>query len=438
MWSVGTQQAAQGNYPAALTSYGNAIPLLTTKPKHKEWIYLYEAFVLMADNQQEVAHNLLVRQAPLLVTSRGIPDTFTATTFVDLPVRVLVGDLPLADFEALIPRLPAWAAAIADLTAGFKQREAGEFQKAAGLFRHYSALAHTDRDKWAFQLMPLAERLATDCDNAAATLAQIEALRDEEKLEEALNTLRSASEKATWPALKTALQSLETPLAEALKQQQEKIEMARLEAQRIKREQEDRERMRAEQEAKLIQVVEPEVAGLVMSYDFAGALAKYEPFDSKIKTGAARQFLETRMAAARLLVEFKKQLSSDFTKRAYDRGDLRTRNGSTLTGRLSRATDTQLVFATQFGDILTDWRDLAPAMLMKLAEFYAAGFSATEKPDVQARRYLRLAAFAKASGMDAAVPIYTRKAITLSPDIQKEAESIFGKPATEETPPATP
>lgn len=437
-WDVATQQAAQGNFQGALNGYANALPLLTTKPKHREWIFYYEAVILLADNRRSEAENFLVKQAMPLVHTRGFPESITTMNFIDVLVRTLTGDFRPVDLEARIAKMPAWAAGLSYLTAGLKHREAGNFQQAGQSLRHYTTLEHPDGDKWAFNLRPLAEKLAADCEAAATTLAQIATLQQEEKFEEALNTVHTAGETATWEALKTALNALEAPLQEALKQQQEKRELARLEAERVNRERVERERQQAEQEAKLVQEVEPEVSALNLTYDFAGALAKYAPFEGKIQSGRARQFLDTKLATARLLVEFKKQLAADFTKRPYDAGDLKTRNGSVLTGRLARSTDTQLAFQTKFGDILMDWRDFAPATLLKLAQSYVVAFAATEKPEEQARRYLRMAAFAKTFGLEQAVGNYTKQAITLWPDIQKEVETIIGGSGAAESPPTNP
>jgi len=85
------------------------------------------------------------------------------------------------------------------------------------------------------------------------------------------------------------------------------------------------------------------------------------------------------------------------------------------------------VFATPYGELLTDWSDLAPAMLVKIAESYAAAFAESEKPDARARRYLTLAAFAKQFGLDRAASGYARQATQLSPSVRSEVDVALGK-----------
>jgi hypothetical protein len=175
----------------------------------------------------------------------------------------------------------------------------------------------------------------------------------------------------------------------------------------------------------VFEAVETATAPLWSNYDFRGALAKYEDAGPKIQSPAGRQLLASRQATWRLLGEFKDRLRADFTRRPYDRGDLLTRRNVALIGKLARATDKELVFLLPYGEITTEWRDLPPAALLKLAMTYAQAFAATDKPDVLARRYFTLALFCRQFGFEGAVSGYQQQAARLQPALQGEMDSVI-------------
>jgi hypothetical protein len=65
-----------------------------------------------------------------------------------------------------------------------------------------------------------------------------------------------------------------------------------------------------------------------------------------------------------------------------------------------------------------NWKDLAPATLIQLAEFYAAGDKAAA-----GHRYLTLASFAKEFAIDR-VPAYLARA---APGPSPDRDAVFGK-----------
>src|SRR5207249_6925185 len=139
---------------------------------------------------------------------------------------------------------------------------------------------------------------------------------------------------------------------------------------------------------------------------FKNALAKYEAIAAKLVTTAGRRSLEQRQTTTKLLVQFKAQLASDISAHPVDGAALQTRTGAKISGRLVRATDAQMIFATPYGELVNDWRELTPESLMRLGESYAVATVRTEKPEARARRYLMLAVFCKQYGMDRAAAGY--------------------------------
>jgi hypothetical protein len=426
-WNVAALQLAQGRYQDALIGYDNALQLVgRTRPKHRQWIFYFQGLTLQAADRPSESMAVFIKAVDPRFGAK-VPETITMDNLAPVLAQMMLGALPVTDVEAAIPRMPPWAAAVASLSVGFKQVEAGRFSNAAESFRRYHKLPVDDRQRWAFNLQSLADKLARQCDSAARIMDEVDKLERDEKFGTALETLRAATTNTALTTLKTAFVARESSLERSSERQREQADRVQEEAARQRRESEEKERQQAVGEKKFLQAQESELSSLWQSYDFKVALAKYEAFAPKLQTAEMRNLLEQRKLTARLLVEFKSQLAGDFARRPYDHADLRTRNDTQLTGRLVRATDTQLVFATPYGEVVTDWRDLAPVTLVKLAEFYATSVAQTEKVELRARRYLGLAVFCKQYGLDRAAGAYVRQATELMPALKQEAEKVFGK-----------
>lgn len=426
-WNMAALQLAQGRYEDALIGYDNALQLAgRDRPLHRQWIFVFQGLTLLAADRPSESQRVFIRAVDLRA-GRRVPETITTDNFAPVVAQMMLGGLPLAELEGATERMPPWAAALTHLAAGFKHMEAGEFSAAADAFRRYHKLPVDDRNRWAFNLQSLADKLARQCDDAARVLELVAGLEKEEKFDTALETLQAAAKNTKLTALKAALLTREAQLEQAVGRQREQQAQTRGETERRAQERAAQEQQRIAEEKKLLQALEPEVAPAWQSYDFKASQAKYGTLAGKMETAEGRRLLEQRVATAKLLADFKSQLAADFARRPYDRADLQTRNLSQLSGRLVRATEGQLVFATPYGELVTDWRDLAPATLVKLAEFYATTLRPAEKPEQTGRRYLALAVFCKQYGMDRAAAAYERQAMELMPSLRDEAEKILGK-----------
>ncbi len=425
-WNTAALQLAQGRYNEALLGYDNATQLLgPDRPAHRRWIQFFEGLTLIAADRPSEAERCFFRAIDPHGRP-GIPDKITTSNFASVLASAMMRGVPVADLEAAVPRLPAWAAALTRLTIAFQHLDAGEFPSAAEAFRQYAKLPRDNDQRWAFNLQPLAPKLAGRCDEAATALAGIDALNKDQKFASALDAVRAAKTNTTLFALKSALIARENELEKALGAERDRIEALAAEADRQRREQQAREQEQANAEKEKLQSFEAGIANLWTTYDFKTAQIRYESLTPSFTTTDGRRALQSRQAVARLLVEFRTQLGADFIRRPYNSEDLQTRTGARLSGRLGHATEKQLVFSTQYGEVLTDWSDLAPPMLIKLAVFYVNAFTQTEKPDARARRYLLLAVFCRQYGLDRSATGYLRQAQLLQPNLPAEAELIFG------------
>ena len=424
-WSVATLQLAQGRYNDALFGYESAVRQVgVTRPKHRQWILFYEALTLLAGDRPGEALERLSRIVDPKLKPR-VPEEITPTNFIDPLIQTLIGTLPVTELDQAIPRMPAWAAALTEFTVGFKHMQAGEFSDAATEFRAYHKRERDPEQSWAFNLQPLADRLARQCDNAQQTVAEIDKLVQEKEFDRAIETLRAAREKATLTALKTKLMAREQEIEQNYAAVREQLKQERAAAELRRNEEAAREREVAQKDRALLQAAEPAIGALIQRYDFQAARARYEQLTPQMQSASGRSALEQKLAVAKWLTEFKSQLTADVARQPYDRGDLRTRTGVPLADRLVRLNPTQFVFATPYGEVLRDLLDVPPAALVKLADFYATA-ARTQPVSAQARRYAALAVFCKEFG-DERAATFAQQAARLQPALQPELDLALGK-----------
>jgi len=178
-------------------------------------------------------------------------------------------------------------------------------------------------------------------------------------------------------------------------------------------------------DTRVIDAVEPVVAPLWENYDFKNALAQYEACSQKVTTAAGHKLLDPRISRARRLLEFKQQLVADFSPHPYDGASLPTRTGVPLPGKVVRVTDQQFFCATSNGEVASDWHDLSPMAIVKLADYYATITAAMESPADHAMRLWRTAVFCKQYAQDSVGDNYAQQAVKLQPSLQGEVDSMF-------------
>jgi hypothetical protein len=169
---------------------------------------------LLAADRPVEASGMLTR-AHLAPAKSGVPEEITSGNFANVLIETMLGVIPLADVEVAIPRMPPWAVALARFTAGFKYLDLGEFEKAAASFREYGKLDRSAAPPWKFNLQPLAERFARQCDQAAVTVSGIDSLGRAGKYEDALAKLNATSTNTDLAGLKQALLAKQPELERA-------------------------------------------------------------------------------------------------------------------------------------------------------------------------------------------------------------------------------
>jgi serine/threonine protein kinase len=209
---------------------------------------------------------------------------------------------------------------------------------------------------------------------------------------------------------------------EAEKREQEK----KAEEERIRAEEEARQHELEEKERQLILTTDRNLDPLWQVYDFDAVTNAYKAIDSQITTSTNRLLLSQRLSIAALIVDFQSQLINDIARLPYDHGDLQTRQGTRLVGRLIRATGTELSFATAYGAISVRWGDLTPQTLVSLADFYVAAFAQSEMSAALGHRYLALAAFCTQYNLPQKANTSIRHALRTAPDLRSDVVRIFG------------
>jgi hypothetical protein len=335
-------------------------------------------------------------------------------------------DVPVGTFEESFTRLPSWAAALGRLCAALKHLEAGDLDGATRLLREYQQLKPEGEPRWAFGFQPLASRLLGQCDRFKETLAKLDALEAEHRYQPARDLLESTAKELTWEAFKPAFQERRDRLTRLLDEERRQQEARRQEEERRRQQEAERQRQRAEEEARLVQTSENETGPLLERYEFQAAFDKYEAFGKTLQSDSARQLLAGRVALVRALLEFKAQLAADFPKQPFAGNLLQNRAHNQLTGKLVRATDNELVFATPYGEVLNNWSDLPPTELVQMARTYARNAATTESAEELARRYLRLAVFCKQFNQPKTMLAAAQQAVKLAPSLEEELTRLVG------------
>ena len=420
LWATGNRRLNNNNFTEALTNYEDALLELRSHPAHQRWLYFFEAVTLVAADRAGEVRPLLLEKAHNPPPPVEMPKTPVMHNFGGALVGVLLDEIPPADAAAATNTLPKWAAALTTLTLGLKHLEAGEFAPAAAQFQQYATAKPQSFQRWAYQLQPLAENLAQQCEAAAGTFAKITTLEKAGQLTDALALASNPVARVRFAVFKTQLQERTDRLQKA-------IEDRKTQAETEQHQREEQERQRAAAEVQKSQELDTLLAPFWKNYDFKNALAKCDEYKTQLQTAAAKQAVARRSLLIGLLMEFKTQLSKDFPRRPFDSAELLTRNYAKVSGRLSGATDTQLVFSNPYGELVTSWNDLPPTTWIKLGEFYANNFAAVEKPELRARRYLQLAAFCKQYAPDHA-EAFSRQAVQLLPTLQTDVDQLFPAP----------
>ncbi len=223
-WNAAMLQLTQGRYADAVRGYESALQLAgPSHPWQSQWIQFFEGMTLLAADRPEEANSLLTR-ARKIPPKPGVPEVIATGNFANVLIETMLGLTPLADVEATIPRMPPWAVALTRFTAGFKYLDLGEFEEAAASFREYRKLDRPADEPWAFDLQPLADKLARQSDQAAATMSAIDSLGRAGKCQDALAELNAASTNTDLTGLKQALLAKQPELERAAAQARGKKE----------------------------------------------------------------------------------------------------------------------------------------------------------------------------------------------------------------------
>lgn len=417
-WNDALLDLTQARFQDAFQNFDSAKRLAgTERVTVRQWIHFYEGLALLAADRSALGLAAFVRGVNR-AAPRLVPETVTTGNFVDCLVFTMVNEMPPDALEQALPRLPGWAAALAEVTLAFKDLEKQRLAPASQRFRRYALREPSRPERWVYALQPLAQRLADQCDQALRAAADVTALLEQNQPEQAQARLTQAQSAITHSQIRPVLQPVTGKLNAALAQLEEQRTREREAAERQRAEREARERERAQAEMKLAETIEPQVAPLLQRYDFAGARQKYVEFENTMETALGRQAVRHRIAVVDLLSEFRQQLIADIARRPYPGANLRTRDNRRLTGDLRRATATELFFATQYGEFVHTWVEFAPSELLKMAASYATQFASVEDATTQAARYLRLAVFAQRYGYDDMARSLARETLKRDPALE--------------------
>jgi len=406
-WSNALVQLAQNNIQAALTECENLKQLTRGQPYHRQWVQLLEGVTLVAAGRTVEAGPVLQKANPAL------PAKITINNLAEPLAVLLLDDLP----ATATANWSGWAADFAQMLRGLKHLSAGQLDAARTDFDKYRQLTPDPSQRWAYALQPLAQKLVGEINRIPVALADLDRLQQAGKFDEALQALNTARTKLPLAGFKVQLDEREAGILKAQQAAQQKLEEAKRAAEVEARQRlaEEQSQQHADAEVRQVQALETPLP----NYDFKAALAKLDDLQPKLITPAGKQALAQRRAVLQWLEELKKLLAADFARQPVDASKIVTR-GAHVDGKLTSATETELTFTLQYGALTIFWRDLPPATIQQLGEFYAQ----TGKPADRARRYLATAVFAKQFNLKFAED--RGLAAKLDPSLQPEISLIFG------------
>jgi len=424
-WHEAAQQLAEGKTTAALFAYEALEKQFRSQPNHLRWLFYTEGIGLLLNNQPKEAREAFAKaQDPLLQPQ--VPPSINPINFVSPLASVLLQKLPQADMDKAAPAMPRWAAHLNDFNAGLVELRVHRFTNAVPRFARFANTAADSEHKWMYALQPLARELVRECPLVSQATAKAELLHKQGKLPLALKTFKDGQAGIKIPLLKARLELAATTMRQRDEELRKRQEAERLAAETREREEQqkrrlEQQRQQKEADEKLLAGVETDAPALLAAYDFKQLLQNYQAIQSKLKTADARARLARCIARLKAMADLKHDLAAAFARQPFNGEDIKQPGGAAFIGKLSRATDTQLIFVLDFGDSMREWRELQPASIVSIAFSYARA-----DKEQEATWYLRLAVFCKQYGLDQFVKAYADKSVELNPSLQAELNSLLG------------
>jgi serine/threonine protein kinase len=438
-WHEAAAKVAEGRISEALLDYESLGRQLPSQPNHLRWVLYAEGMALQLSGQFEESRKKFIRAEDPLMQSQ-LPPQITPNNFISPLTSAALDKLSAAELERAATNMPSWAVGLADFSIGLAQLRAGDLNVACTHFQHIRNVTFDDSIQWAQVFQTIAIELIRECNDLKQILSKVEDFRNSNNLFAAQQQIQQASVKRRFPVYQAFLQRAAVDLKKQIDdRREEKQQASAVVDARAKEEQEQKaleeRRQRDQQEVVQSEQLQELAAAdkttipFLAIYDFKSVQTKYTTLNGELKGQETHRQIAQRLARIQLLVEFKKQLGDSFVLQPLANPSILTRANTPVAGTLSRASDTEMIFTTPYGEIPMRWSDFAPATIVKLAEAYIATFSGVEPPPAGlARRYLALAVFCKEYRLDRYSGAYIAKAIKLQPSLQAELEQALGKP----------
>ncbi|MCX7885658.1 MAG: serine/threonine protein kinase [Verrucomicrobiae bacterium] len=424
-WRDAAQQLAEGKTTAALFAYEALQKQFRSQPNHLRWLFYASGVGLILNNQPQEARGAFAKAEDPLLQSQ-MPSKITPINFVSPLASVMLQKLPQAEMEKAVPAMPRWAADLNEFNTGMLELRARRYTNAVAHFQQFAKAQPNDEFRWVYAFQPLAERLARECAAVAGATASANQSYKQQNLSQALKTLKQSESELKTPLLKAQLEQTATAMRQRDEELRKKQQEERLAAETRQREEEqqrqlERQRQQKEADEKLLAPIEADAPRLLASYDFQALLERYKAVQPKLQTADARGHLDRVLVRVQALAELKQALAASFERQPFNGEDIK-QAGTGFIGKLAKATDTELIFALDFGEARREWRELQPLTIAAIAATYAQRATGTE----QARWYFWLAVFCKQYGLDRYSEAYAQEAVKLQPALEAALNKALG------------
>ncbi len=303
------------------------------------------------------------RHLPRKMAAAATGAEATATPIVDLQAKVAPARRELAEghygsaetlFRDLAQIDPALAPA-AELCAALQIWERGDFTQASAIFQRYVKYQPPPRFAWMKESRSLAQDRLDDYQRYTDWEKTRDSTRDPEAAVQKIRTV--AGKLKAKGALAFRLADEEARIAA-----QGKELAARRAAEEERRAVDDKKR--AAEEAPRWQAALAAERKPLAAYRFENAVALLQ--STKLEAKSLQAERDQELQRAKWLAEWKAKLISDINKTGYG-GVVTDRQAVRYDGPVRRATPDKLELKTRYGNVMTDWLNLPPEMLLKMS-----------------------------------------------------------------------
>jgi len=413
LWDAADRSLTEGKYKPAIDYYHKAAELLIGDPTKRSVVLCQLGLLSYLTGKPEDARKQFDASAQL-AASVGLSEKITRDNYGIVLGQLMSGGLEVGSVEPKLKKdLPgAWP--LAQLYMGARALSDSKFTEAAALLGSYASASVDGELKWVTLFQPHVKKLSAELAVYLKGVEEIKALVAASNGGEAAKKLAALKTRTKSPVLLSAL----APTEEEVKK------LTDFEGE-VLRAQQRRDAFEAEKGT--LAQLDAAIPPLVAEYDFAAAAKVYADAAGKLKSPEIKQVVQDRAQTYQRLVALKGHAIRGIGKTPYERGDLTSRRNERLTGKVTKADDTNITLTQPQGEVTVPWRDLSPVALLTLFTHYDPT-DPLKEPAARANNFLSYAWVSRDLQFPQFVPSYLEAASKSSGEAKAEWDRLNAPP----------